>query len=101
MFWSLSQEVIFFQNWLMSSIRSILPSSGEKGVPGSPSELQNMLPSSVKVHRLSNAAKPPEDNGGICLMTESPFRILRVREMNTGAFQLISARSEVLIDCEN
>nr|XP_008191477.1 PREDICTED: transient receptor potential cation channel subfamily A member 1 isoform X2 [Tribolium castaneum] len=75
-------------NWLMSSLRSILPSSGHKSASGSPSELQNMLPSSVKVHRLSNAGKPPEDNGGICLMTESPFRILRVAECgNLETFQ--------------
>ncbi|XP_063910671.1 transient receptor potential cation channel subfamily A member 1 isoform X3 [Zophobas morio] len=73
-------------SWFMNSLRNLLPSSGDKGA--SPSELQTMLPSSVKVHRLSNATKPPEDNGGICLMTESPFRILRVAECgNLETFQ--------------
>lgn len=65
-----------FQNWLVQSFRKL----GLKSAPGDAGEMQNMLPSIVRVHRLSNAQKPPaEDNGGVCLMTESPYRILRVR----------------------
>lgn len=60
----------------MHSFRKLI---GLKSAPGDAGEMQNMLPSIVKVHRLSNAQKPPADDiGGVCLMTESPYRILRV-----------------------
>lgn len=51
-----------------------------RSAPGEAGELENMLSPKIKVHRLSNAQKPTghDDNGGVCLMTESPFRILRV-----------------------
>lgn len=63
----------------MQSFHKLAPRIGLKSAPGDAGEMQNMLPSIIKVHRLSNAQKPaPEDNGGVCLMTESPYRILRV-----------------------
>lgn len=59
--------------------------AGLKSAPGEADEMQNMLAPRIKVHRLSNAQKPTghDDNGGVCLMTESPFRILRVSRIGS------------------
>lgn len=48
-----------------------------KSTPGEQAELQNMLVSVVSNHKQD--AQKPDSTGGVCLMTESPFRILRVR----------------------
>ncbi|CAH1179266.1 unnamed protein product [Phaedon cochleariae] len=73
-------------SWLLSSIRSLKAKIGLKSTSENTGELQNMLPGEGKSHRLSNASdKPPE---GLCLITQSPFRILRAAESgNLETFQ--------------
>lgn len=59
---------------MMSSVRRFIPKrDGSKSPSQEQGELQTMLPSAVTVHKTDG---PKQE--GVCLMTESPFRILRV-----------------------
>lgn len=60
---------------MISSVRKLIPKRDtSKNVSAEQAELQSMLPSAVTVDKPSDGPKKE----GLCLMTESPFRILRV-----------------------
>ncbi|KAJ8922149.1 hypothetical protein NQ315_004084 [Exocentrus adspersus] len=63
--------------WWLSSLRSIKNKISFQSASGSCSELQNMLPS--KGRKGSNNAEKGPNEPGVCLISESPYRILRIK----------------------
>lgn len=74
---------------MMSSIRKLIPTrdttSKNQPINNEQAELQTMLPSVVTIAKNDQPAAAPKQEG-ICLMTESPFRILRVSIFNFDQF---------------
>lgn len=69
---------------MISSVRKLIPKRDTtKTMSAEQAELQSMLPSGVTVEKSSPtvtaaATTDGPKKEGLCLMTESPFRILRV-----------------------